>query len=305
VGVTLPAGSDPSLSSAAPSWARVVRDGVNATSLPLQFSPREDFFHLYELCVANGFTARVAIRSASGSQEISLSCRLRAPPSNIPAQTAQRRRRRRRRPRNTAVGDATNHVVHAPLVPESSPTEPSGPELSPTPRNLITPSPPPAKRTRRAVKRRCEAELLRIEEGENTLLLSPLHASPTPQLLSPLSTTTTSPTPRTPPPLSPLKQDQSTQVLTTPEPPSPTAAPTDLFTPPPVALASPSAPEAADECAEPVLCTLTADGPPPPPPWPESYVFSDDPDRIVCRKCCNRHYNFRWYNHCFMCHNRK
>jgi hypothetical protein len=108
---------------------------------------------------------------------------------------------------------------------------------------------------------------------------SPRLASPA----SPLSTTTTSPTPQTPPPSSPLKQDPSTPVLTTPEPPSLTAAPTDLFTPPPIALASPSAPEAADECAEPVLCTLTAYGPPPPPPWPESYVFSDDPDRIVCR----------------------
>jgi hypothetical protein len=56
---TLPAGSDPSLSSAAPSWARVVRDGESATSQPPQssFSPREDFFRLYELCIANVFTA--------------------------------------------------------------------------------------------------------------------------------------------------------------------------------------------------------------------------------------------------------
>jgi hypothetical protein len=142
------------------------------------------------------------------------------------------------------------------------------------------------------VKKLCEAELLRTEGEEDTLLLSPLHASPPPQVLSPLSTPTTSPMPWTPPPLSPLKQGPSTPFQTTPMPPSPTAVPTGLFTPPPIALASPSAPEAADEYAEPVLCMVTAYGPPPTPPWPESYVISDDPDRIVCRKGSKRHYNF-------------
>jgi hypothetical protein len=43
--------------------------------------------------------------------------------------------------------------------------------------------------------------------------------------------------------------------------------------------------------AEPVQCPVTVDGPPSPPSWPESYVFSTDPDRIVCRKCCKRHYS--------------
>jgi hypothetical protein len=42
--------------------------------------------------------------------------------------------------------------------------------------------------------------------------------------------------------------------------------------------------------------------PPPPPPWPEGYVFSTDPDRIICRYCCKRHYNYKWYSHCFLCH---
>jgi hypothetical protein len=67
----------------------------------------------------------------------------------------------------------------APLVPEHSPPELLGPKLSPPnhpmpesllPRYSPIPSLPPAKRTRRAVKRQCEAELLRSEEGEDTLL---------------------------------------------------------------------------------------------------------------------------------------
>jgi hypothetical protein len=39
-----------------------------------------------------------------------------------------------------------------------------------------------------------------------------------------------------------------------------------------------------------------------PPPWPEGYVFSTDPDRIICRYCCKRHYNYKWYSHCYLCH---
>lgn len=196
---TLPAGSDPSLSSAAPSWARVVRDGASATSLP-PLSPREDFFRLYELCVANGFSARVAIRSAAGTQEITLSCRLRAPATILTAQAAPRRRRRRRRRRNPIVGDVTKQLsaatpAHAAQsVSEPSPPVPSRPELSPPehpppassiPRHSHIPSPPPAKRTRKAVKRRCEAELLRGGEGLDTLLLSPPHGSPLQTVPSP------------------------------------------------------------------------------------------------------------------------
>ncbi len=44
-----------------------------------------------------------------------------------------------------------------------------------------------------------------------------------------------------------------------------------------------AAPEAAaTEAVELAQCLVTADGPPSPPPWPELYVFSTDPDRIVC-----------------------
>ncbi len=93
---TLPAGSNPSLSSAAPYWARVVRDGLNTIRRPPQptFSLREELFQLYELCVATDFSANVAIRSAASSQVISRSCWLRAPPSSTSLQ-----------PPNAAIGN--------------------------------------------------------------------------------------------------------------------------------------------------------------------------------------------------------
>jgi hypothetical protein len=42
---------------------------------------------------------------------------------------------------------------------------------------------------------------------------------------------------------------------------------------------------------------------PPSPPWSEA--ISTDPDRIICQKCCNRSYLFRWYTHGYMCHSRE
>jgi hypothetical protein len=122
--------------------------------------------------------------------------------------------------------DATNHVAAAaptptsPLVSEPSPPELLGPENSPpghpTPESLLPryspiPSLPPAKLTRKAVKRQCEAELLRKKGEEDTLLLSPLHDSPPPPALSPLSMPITSLMLRTPLSLSPPEQGPSTQ----------------------------------------------------------------------------------------------
>ncbi len=151
--------------------------------------------------------------------------------------------------------------------PEHSPPEHPPPEVS-LPRYSPIPSPPPAKRTRKAVKRRCEAELLRGGGEWDTLLLSPPHGSP----LSP----TTLPPPRTPPSL--LSPGPSSPIRVTPEPPSPTTARPDFLTPPPTALAPQSAPEAAEpdaaaldaaapevatnENSEPVQCPLTTDGRP-------------------------------------------
>jgi hypothetical protein len=188
---------------------------------------------LYELCVANGFSSCVAICSAAGTQEITLSCRLRAPATILTAQVARRRRRRR----NMTVGDVAKQLTAAtpapaaPLVSEPSPPEPSRPEHSPPehpppevslPRYSPIPSPLPAKRTRKAVKRRCEAELLRGGGEWDTLLLSPPHGSPLPTVLSPLQSPTTLPPPRTPPSLS--SPGPSSPIRAMPEPPSPTAS---------------------------------------------------------------------------------
>jgi hypothetical protein len=87
---SLPADPNPSLSSTAPSWASVVRDGVSANSPLLQavLTPRKDFFCLYELCIVNGLTAHVAIISTTGTQEKTLSCHLQAPSTSIAAPVA-------------------------------------------------------------------------------------------------------------------------------------------------------------------------------------------------------------------------
>jgi hypothetical protein len=53
--------------------------------------------------------------------------------------------------------------------------------------------------------------------------------------------------------------------------------------------------------SSPTPTSPTTSEPPPPPPWPEGYVFSTDPDRIICRYCCKRHYNYKWYSHCYLC----
>jgi hypothetical protein len=95
----------------------------------------------------------------------------------------------------------------APLPPELSGPEHS-PHDQPTPESLLPryspiPSLPPAKQTRKAMKRRCEAELLRNKGEEDTLLLSPLHDSPPLPALSPLSMPITFSILRTPPLLSP------------------------------------------------------------------------------------------------------
>jgi hypothetical protein len=81
-------------------------------------------------------------------------------------------------------------------------------------------------------------------------------------------------------------------------PPLPTAGPVIINTPP---SSRGSLPLPAPTTADLALDVPPANQPPTPPPWPEAYVFSAGPDHIVCRKCCNCHYNYRWYSHCFMC----
>ncbi len=246
-------------------------------------------------------------RSAASTQEIMLSCCLRALSTNIAAPVFRRRQ-------NTTMGELANHVataVPAPTAPPDSkplPPESLWPEHSPPkhplPESLLPcfspiPSPPPAKRTRKAVKRHCEAELLGLrDQGEDTLLLSPLHGLPPPPALSPHPLPITTPMSRTPPTLSPSEQGPFTLICATPELPSPTAAPTDCSTPLPATLV----PQPAPEVADPAQCPATTDRPPSLPSWPESYVFSTDPEVIVCHKCCKCHYSFRRYSHCFRCH---
>ncbi len=92
---SFPLPANPTLSTAAPSWASVVRDGTSSGSLPaLQ---REEFFRLYERCVASGLRARVEIRNGSGFQEVTLSCCLQTSSNANVAPRARRRRHRQRR----------------------------------------------------------------------------------------------------------------------------------------------------------------------------------------------------------------
>jgi hypothetical protein len=150
---------------------------------------------------------------------------------------------------------------------------------------LPNPSPPPAKRTRKAARRRCEAELLRDGGEEGDLLLSPL-MRPSPALMPWLPTPPPAPIPTPRSALLVLTSPQGplTPACSSPEQPLPIAAPVIPSTPP-------------TPCVSPPPAT----GPPTQPPLPEVFIFSTDPGSILCRKCCKHHYNFRWYCHCFMC----
>ncbi len=106
-----------------------------------------------------------------------------------------------------------------------------------------------------------------------------------PQLLP--STTACTPDHSSPPPT----PSSVSSLSSPPEPPSPPQAAVE-------AISATASPAPSPQSSSP---TPVSTGPPTPPPWSEAYVFSTDPDRIVCRKCCNRHYNYRWYSHCFMC----
>jgi hypothetical protein len=146
--------------------------------------------------------ACIAIRHASGRQKISLSCHLQTSPIIIAATVAQRRSHRRCHCCVTTVTDEVSaEAMLAPFsaapaapppplakspssLPEPSQPEPSWPEPSlpeislpkpSLPGSLPVPLPPPAKWTRKAVKRRYKAEFLRDEGKDEDLLLSPHH----------------------------------------------------------------------------------------------------------------------------------
>jgi hypothetical protein len=301
---SLPA-RDP-LSRAAPSWASVVRDG-GVARLPPSVN-RSDFLALYERCVDAKLQARISIRHQAGSQDITISCRIISSPTDAIAPAVGRRRRRRRRRAQTGATFATN-APRPDLMSDQPPSSRGAP--SPVAPSSVVPTPPsataaspPAKRTRKATKRRCEVELLRYDSTEGTDDNDDLHVSPiscshseeapenyslstsfehVPPAKTILTTTTSTPTPPSPP---------------GPASPQPAPSPPSTPTIPP----APASPPNSAATASPSTSTPAGPEPPPPPPWPEGYVFSDDPDRIICRKCCKRHYNYKWYRHCFLCH---
>jgi hypothetical protein len=271
----------------APSWASIVRDGARAKTTAVS---RHDFLTLYERCIDSGLRTRLIFRHQAGSNEISISCRLSAPPADAYAPAKVRRRRRRRKRAPAAA------VINSSPPPDSGPSHQTAPS-PPTTAPRETPPPaeaatPPAKRTRKAARRRCEVELLRgndtDDDNDDDLHLSPaLQARQTTPIDSdPISaaqptpdsspTTPTSKTPATP-------SLQAVSPAGQLPPPSPPTTPPDREEPT-CAPAGPRAPA----------------GPPPPPPW--SDAFSTDPDRIICRKCSKRSYVFRWYSHCYLCH---
>jgi hypothetical protein len=153
----------------------------------------------------------------------------------------------------------------------------------------------PAKQTQKAARRSCEVELLRDSDTDEELILSSvsqarqatlIDSDPAPQ--SHLRRT------RRPQCCRPQRRPRrfyrlNTTVSLPPPPPSPPTSPPSTVQP--VTLAEPPFRE--------VLSPRPA-SPPPPPPW--SDAFSTNSDRIICRKCCNRSYVFRWYSHCYMCH---
>jgi hypothetical protein len=321
---SIPLPANPMLSTVAPSWASAVRDGTCSGNPPAA-SQKDDFFCLYKRCVASGLRARVEIRNCSGFQEITLSCRLQATPHAIGASRAHRgseyplpeyplpeppqpEHPPASPPMPTRPKSLT--ALHKQAVPEQPPPMPLRPEHSPDFSSNPSPSPPPAKQTRKAARRQCRAKLLRDGGEEEALVLSPLNTTPPSPALTtrpPSPPPSPSPTSLSPSPeqLSPLAHEQLSPLappspagLPLLAPPSPSATPAINNTPP---SSRGSPPTPTRTTADLSLGAPPATGPPTPPPWPEAYVFPADPDRIMCPKCCNRHYNYRWYSQCFMC----
>jgi hypothetical protein len=161
------------------------------------------------------------------------------------------------------------------------PTTPAQPPAiipSPLPPEKLPPaSPPLAKRTRKAAKRRCEVELLRWEGEDGDLQLSPLSCPPSP-----------------------------------PAPPSPSTSPTSTTPPFPPSIATPGSPAAP---RPPTTSLLATPSPPPPPPAPPTPAprFRQPPTpprmgklptcwrKVLCRKCKRDSHDIS-YRHCIECH---
>jgi hypothetical protein len=147
--------------SNSPSWADVVRTGPSLSPSPpavTSASPASsaDFLALYERCISSGLKTHINMSSSAEVHKVILTC-------HFPTAIASTRRcRRRRRPRRRGLDVNAAALTRTSLPPTTSSPTPSQPELPlpvpPAPELLPvdpqpTPSSPPAKRTRKAVKR--------------------------------------------------------------------------------------------------------------------------------------------------------
>jgi hypothetical protein len=166
----------------------------------------------------------------------------------------------------------------------------------------MPPSPPvvspPAKRTRKAAKRRCEVELLRDEELEGELQLSPLSCATHSPSLSP-------PTPSTLPKNVPFHDDLQL-------PPSSPTLPSSPSAPP-----SPTSPSAPPMPSPPTSSPPTSprfQALPTPPPIdksptipaapPMSAYFPSCPFKVICRYCLRDDHDV-WYRQCPNCYKKR
>ncbi len=146
----------------APSWASIVRDGARANHTAVS---RHDFLTLYERCIDAGLRTRLILRHQAGSNEISISCRLNAPPADVytPPNVRRRRRRRKRAPA-AAVSNPSPPLDSGPSHKTAPSPQKTAPREAPSPAEAAS---PPAKRTRKAARRRCELELLRYNDTDD------------------------------------------------------------------------------------------------------------------------------------------
>ncbi len=313
-----------------PSWADVVRNDPRLSLSPpavttiSSSSTTADFLALYDRCISSGLKTRINISNLAGAEEITLTCHI------LTCFTSACRRCRRGRPhrRGPAVSAASptrtslppTRSAPSPTWPEPPPPVPPAPEPSP-PESPPTPSPPPAKRTRKVAKWRCVVELLRGEGVKDDFYVLPPVPMPPPARspLPPSPTPTVSPITEQSLCFPDLPQLLALQPVSTPDHSAPAPAPSTIFSPPipqglpsspPLAALVISTPTSQAPAPSTISSPPTASGPtpsaaperssttpatseqPPPPPWRKGYVFSTDPDIIICWYCCKRHYNY-------------
>ncbi len=138
--------TNPSSSTLAPSWANLTREGahVNAAAslTPPHTTTTADIIELYTRCMASGLLAHFSISHSVGCQNISVCCYL-------SVSTPARRHRCQRSEATNSVDPAAASHIFALQIPASLPLQPQAPTA------LSLSLSPPAKRTRKAVKRCC------------------------------------------------------------------------------------------------------------------------------------------------------